>query len=197
MITYADGIYAFLESYLPLFERKKVRVEREQRRAYDAILFGYKRGGFEFIRVFDKVAKRYVVVDYDPDSIDELDRKQLPYLYGDATDLELLEEVGLERVKLVVSVISDFATNVFLLKHLEKNNPSAVMVCHADNVQQAVELYGLGASFVVLPHFIGNEKVGAFIRKNGFKKTEFKHYREKHMAYLQSHFDVNEDEASA
>lgn len=195
MIIYADGIYNFLEAYLPLFERKKVHAEREQRKNYDAVLFGYKRGGFEFVRVFEKVAKRYIVVDYDPDSIDEMDRKQIPYLYGDATDLEMIEEIGLGHVKLVVSVISDYSTNVFLLKHLEQNNPNVVMICHADNVQQAVELYGLGASFVVMPHLIGNEKVGAFIRKNGFKKTEFKHYREKHMAYLQSHFDLGEEPA--
>jgi hypothetical protein len=188
MITYADGMYKFIESYLPLFERRKVRPEHEQHKAYDAILFGYKKGGFEFVRVLQKVSKKFVVVEYDPDAIDELERKQIPYLYGDATDLELLEEISLDKVRLVVSVINDYDTNVFLLTQLDKHNPGAVMICHADNVEHAVELYGLGASFVVMPHFIGNEKVSAFIRKNGFRKTEFKHYRDKHLAYLQTHF---------
>ena len=194
-ITYSDGMYRFMEKYLPLFERRKVRPEHDQHKIYDAILFGYQRGGSEYIPVFERVAKKYIVIDYDPEAIDQMERKSVPYLYGDATDMELLDEVNFEQARLVVSVITDFDTNVFLLKQLEKQDPGAVMICHADNVQQAVELYGLGASFVVMPHFIGNEKVSAFIRKNGFKKTEFKHYREKHMAYLQNHFDVPEEES--
>lgn len=193
-ITYSDGMYRFMEKYLPLFERKKVRPEKDQHKIYDAILFGYQRGGSEYIPVFKSMAKKYIVIDYDPEAIDLMERHEVPYLYGDATDLELLDEINLEQARIVVSVITDFDTNLFLLKQLEKHDPGAVMICHADNVQQAVELYGLGASFVVMPHFIGNEKVSAFIKKNGFKKSEFKNYREKHLAYLQNHFDVNEEE---
>lgn len=193
LITYSEGIFKFLQNYLPLFERRKVHPEKEQHKIYDAILFGYQRGGSEFVKVFERVSKRYIVIDYDPESIDELERHQVPYLYGDATDLELLNEINLDRARLVVSVITDFNTNVFLLKQLDKQNPGAVMICHAENVQQAVELYGLGASFVVMPHFIGNEKISAFIRKNGYRKTEFKNYRDKHLSYLQSHFDLAQD----
>lgn len=194
-ITYADGMFKFLQNYLPLFERRKVHTEQEKHKIYDAILFGYQRGGSEFINVFGRVSKHYIVIDYDPEAIDEMERKQVPYLYGDATDLELLNEVNIDQVKLVVSVITEFETNIFLLKQLQQHNPSAVMICHADNVQQAVELYGLGASFVVMPHFIGNEKVSAFIRKNGYKKSEFKRYRDKHLSYLQSHFAVGENDS--
>jgi hypothetical protein len=193
LITYSDGIYRHLEAILPLFERKKVKVERDRHQNYETILFGFHHGGGEFIRVFEQVTKHFVIIDYDPEVIDDLDRKQVPYLYGDATDLELLDEINFDKVKLVVSVITDYDTNVFLLQQLEKRNPSAVIICHADTVQQAVELYGLGASFVVMPHFIGNEKISAFIKKNGFKKTEFDHYRKKHLEYLQTHFETENE----
>lgn len=189
MITYSNGLYRVIEKYLRLFERKKVKKEHESKHSYDAVLFGFKRGGIEFVKVFDKNAKSFVVIDYDPESIDELELKNIPYIYGDATDTELLEEVNFEKVKLVVSVITDYQSNLFLLQHMEKKNPNAVIVCHADSIKEAVELYGLGASFVVMPHLIGNEKVSAFIRKNGFKKSEFNKYRSKHLEYLQSHFE--------
>lgn len=189
MIIYSNEIYKIIENYLRLFERKKVRIEHEKRPSYDAVLFGFKRGGIEFVRVFEKNTNKFLVVDYDPEAIDELERKNIPYVYGDATDLEMLDEINFSKVKLVVSVISDHDSNVFLLQHLEKRNPHAVVVCHADSIKQAVELYGLGASFVVMPHLIGNEKVSAFIRKNGFKKSEFNKYRSQQMEYLQSHFE--------
>lgn len=190
MIIYADSLYEKFERYLRLFERKKVKPELHAKKAYDAVLFGYKQGGSEFVRVFNSLTKHFVVVDYDPDAIDEMERLQIPYIYGDATDMELLEEIDLSRVRLVVSLISDHPTNMFLLSHLEQINPNVVVVCYADNTKDAAELYGLGASYVMMPTYIGSEKISSFIKKNGFSKTEFRHFREKHIKYLQSHYDT-------
>jgi hypothetical protein len=41
----------------------------------------------------------------------------------------------------------------------------------------------------MLPHYIGTERIGAFIKKSGLKKSEFKKFREKHLAYLENHYD--------
>lgn len=193
MITYSDQLFEFFERYLRLFERKKIKPERNRRTRVDAILFGFKRGGNEYAHVFKQLSKKFLVVDYDPDSIDDIERHNIPYMYGDATDLQLLEEINLDQVKLVVSVVTDHSTNVFLLHYIGQHNPHCVVICHADSVQEAVELYGLGASFVVLPHYIGNEKVSGFIKKNGFKKSEFKKYKEKHLEYLKNHFESEDD----
>jgi hypothetical protein len=40
-----------------------------------------------------------------------------------------------------------------------------------------------------MPHYIGSEKISSFIKKNGFDKTEFRKFKEKHLQYLESHFD--------
>lgn len=194
MIIYSDQLFKLLEKYLSLFEKKKTRHEHEHRTNVEAVLFGFKKGGSEYVHVFDQLKKKYVVVDYDPDSIDELERRGADYIYGDATSLQLLEEIDFSKVKLVVSVMSDHDTNIFILHHLQNQNPSAVVICHAENIHEAIELYGLGASFVVLPHHIGNEKVGEFIKHNGFKKSEFNRYRKKHLTYLQNHFEAPEKE---
>lgn len=189
MIIYSDWLYQKLERYLRIFERKNTRSEKESRKHHDAILFGYRHGGSEFVRVFKSVAKRYVVVDYDPEAIERMEHHSIPYLYGDATDLELLEEVELPHAKLVVSNLTDHRTNTFLLSHLEQVNPEAVVICHADTIQEAAELYGLGASYVMMPHYIGTEKITSFIRKSGMKKSEFNKFRSKHLQYLQNHYD--------
>lgn len=193
MIIYSDQLYNFLERYLRFFERKKVKRELEHHRHVDAVLFGFKKGGSEYVSAFKQLSKSYLVVDYDPDSIDELERRNIPYIYGDATDLQLLEEIDFPKVKLVVSVVSDFTSNSFLLQHVRNENKNAVIVCHAETVQHAIELYGLGASYVILPSYIGNEKVSAFIKRNGFKKTEFNRYKEKHLEYLEKHFEADDN----
>ena len=188
VILYADQLYNLFEKYLRLFERQKTHGEKEHFKHYELVLLGYQRGGKEFLKVFRQLKKSYVVVDYDPVIADMLDGQE-PYIYGDVTDLELLNEVNLEHSRLIVSTISDYQINDFLAKWLENINPSAVFICSADTIEQAAELYDNGAAYVMLPHYIGTEKISSFIRKSGLRKAEFRHYREKHLAYLQTHLE--------
>ncbi|MEI7683192.1 MAG: cation:proton antiporter [Candidatus Saccharibacteria bacterium] len=200
VIIYSDQLYTVFERYLSMFERHKVHSKREHTEHFDLVLFGYHKGGREFLHVYEQLKKPYVVVDYDPDVIDIMESKDIRYVYGDATDLELLSEINLETAKLVVSVITDFPSSQFLAKWLAAHNPHAVYICTADSLEQAAELYGFGVSYVILPHFLGTEKISAFIKNSGLKKSEFKHYREKHLEYLQTHYEefsqVEEDARS-
>jgi Trk K+ transport system NAD-binding subunit len=150
------------------------------------MLFGYKKGGSEYAKVFEKMKSSYIVIDYDPDVIDHIDQDHLPYLYGDAMDLEILEEAGVDKIKLAVITLSDHATNSFLVQSISTMNPRAVIVSQADNPKIALELYALGATYVVLPHYIGSEKISNFIRKNGFSKAEFKKFKEESLVNLKA-----------
>lgn len=194
MIIYSDKLFGIFEKDLSLFERRKTHYEQESRHHYELVLFGYQKGGHEFVKVFDTMKKHYVVIDYDPDVIDILERRKINYLYGDAMDIGLLEEAGLDKSQLIVSAISDYQTNLFLIKLMSKMNPHAVVILHADTFEQASELYQLGASYVVIPHYIGSEKIGSFIKKSGLKKSEFRRYREKHLAYLETHYSLKPEE---
>ncbi|MEO5627743.1 MAG: cation:proton antiporter [Candidatus Saccharimonadales bacterium] len=189
IIFYSDQLYDKFERYLGMFERHKARAVREHTEHFDLVLFGYRKGGGEFLNVFEQLKKPHVVVDYDPEVIDSLEAKQTRYVYGDVTDLELLSEINLETSKLVVSMITDFPTNQFLANWITNHNHSAVFICTTDTIEEAAELYSLGAAYVILPHYLGTEKIGAFIKKSGLKKSEFKQYREKHLAYLQTHYE--------
>ncbi len=188
LMTYSTNLYNLLQRNLTLFERRKTKQENSNIQNFDMILFGYKKGGSEFIRVMEQMGKKFVVVDYDPEVVDILSSQDINFIYGDVTDLELLSELNMAHAKLIVSTVSDHDTNLFLVGWLERTNPNAVFVCAADSANQASELYEAGAAYVMMPHYIGSEKIGAFIKHNGFNKTEFKRFREKHLEYLQSHY---------
>ncbi len=189
LIKYDDEIYNKIERHLRLFERRITKSDtKTQIQSYPIVLFGYRKGGAEFIRTFRAMKKRFVVVDYDPEAVELIERQQVNFLYGDATDAELIEELNLEKSKLVVSTISDDATNEFLANWLKTNNPSAVFVTSADTAYQAAKLYSEGAAYVMMPHFIGSEKISTFIKRTGFSKTEFHKFREKHLQYLENHY---------
>ena len=195
LITFSDKLYSLVEKHLYLFERRHVRHEHYPVSRYDFILFGYQKGGHEFVNVFEELKKKYVVVDYDPEVIETMERRGVNYLYGDATDIELLEEAGIDRAKLIVSTITDFETNSILLSHVENRNPKAVVICEAENPRQAAKLYRQGATYVILPHYIGSEKISAFVKKSGLKKSTFKKFRDQHLKLLEKEFGALDEAA--
>lgn len=184
MILYADGMFRFMQNHFALFEHRKVNYDQQQADHYPIVMFGYKKGGAEFIKTFKNMRKKFAVIDYDPDVIDHLEHSGVHYMYGDANDIELLDEVGIEQAKLVISTITDHATNKFLVTHVHSINPKAVIICHSDSAAEAQELYDHGATYVMMAHAIGSERISSFIKRNGFNKTEFKRYREIHQQRL-------------
>ncbi len=191
-INYSNFFYNLFKKPLGLLEHGTRKREKPlSSRQYDLVLFGYKKGGQEFIRLFQELNKKFVVIDYDPEVIEQMDHQHMNSIFGDATDVELLDEIGIEKAKLVVSMITDNNANVFLVKLINKINPKSIVIVHAENVQQATELYELGASYVVMPHYIGNENIGAFIKNSALKKSEFTKYQQKHVDYIKNHYSLS------
>lgn len=188
LITFSDKLFSRLEKYLRVLERRDLHEEKPAIAKHELVLFGYQRGGHEFVNLFKRLKRNYVVIDYDPDIIDTLEQRKVNYLFGDATDAELLEEAGLEKAQLIVSTIPEFEINKFLLSFLKHKNPQAVAVLHSDDPDEATKLYQAGADYVVLPHYIGSEKVSSFIEKSGLTKRAFHAQRTKHLKYLEKHY---------
>jgi len=189
-ILYDDELFEKLQKSFRFFESSR-QDKTEKKVTYDIVQFGYNKGGSELIKMFKKMPRKsLVVVDYDPEVIDHLHNKKVHFIYGDATDIELLDELNLAKSKLIVSTITHFPTNRLLIEYVEKINPSAVIITRADSAADAAELYGLGASYVMVPHFVGTEKLGTFIARHGLNRSDFSKYKEKHLAQLKTHYDL-------
>ena len=130
--------------------------------------------------------KRFIVVDYDPAVIETLERHNVPFMYGDATDPELMDEIGVDQAKLIVSTFSDFEITKLLVETIVKLNNKALIICHATNQSEAVQLYEMGATYVMIPHYIGSEKVSVFLKRNGIDKSQFEQFKGKHLSYLEA-----------
>lgn len=181
-MQYDNWIFERFERHLHLFERKHVQESSHQKaRAYPLILFGFRDGGEQFVKTFREMKLPFVVVDYDPEVIDELDRKHIDYLYGDATDSELLSEISIDKASLIVNTIGEHGINVSLVSYVRRHNEDAVVICYSQNHNQAAELYEAGASYVFLPHFIGSERLSTFIHEYGLDKRNFERFREQHL----------------
>ncbi len=190
LMHYDDVLFEkFDRINIKLFEKEVTFREKKQAKPYELVLFGYDQGGYEIIKTFKELGKKYLVIDYDPDVIEILEKRKIDYLYGDAADLELLKEAQIDKSKLIVSIIVGHEVNKFVVSTMDRLNPDAVIISRADTVTEANELYDLGASYVMMPHYIGNERVSSFIRKSGLQKNEFKKYGQKHQDYLKNYLE--------
>lgn len=186
MILYANAIYPQVEKFVKLFEwRRNIKEMLMQDETYETILFGYDRVGHDFVNTFKKLEKDYIVVDFNPHLIAEMHRKNIPHKYGDAEDVEFLGELHLDRIKLCVSTIPDFEIGLHLLKRIRRVNHSAIIILLCHNIDEAVELYKHGASYVMLPHYLSAKHTVHMIERLGFDKKEFDEEKEKHLAYIQ------------
>lgn len=182
---------------LALFERTIGRQEKKRAPGYQLVLIGYSRGGHEFVKTFQQLHKRYLVVDYDPALIELMQHKRVSCIYGDATDTELLDEIGIQTAKLVISTISDFETNEQFVRHMNLLNPDAVIVCNASSEAEALQLYELGSSYVIIPHHASSEHLNSLIQRNGIDRRHFDRYRAKHLQKLATDQPIAVAEAAA
>jgi Kef-type K+ transport system membrane component KefB len=187
MMLFDEKLFRGLEKYLSVFERRKVRAERQQARDPEVILFGYTHGGKELVSLFEKLGREYLVVDYNPSVIDELNEAGRAFAYGDANDPELLQELNLENAKMVISTVTDYRTNLFLTTQTRAANSRATIIVHGERPDQAMHLYEDGATYVMMPRYIGSERISHMISQSGFKKSDFEEARQHHLAYVQHH----------
>lgn len=184
LMKYDDPLYRWLQRPLSFFERSETKRELRSLGHYPLMLIGYSEGGAGFVKTFRDMKKHYIVIDYDPDVIEVLERQHVTHLYGDATDTELLLEINVHKSELIISTISNAATNKILVDYITRANPDAVFICHADSLDDAEMLYEAGASFVIMPHHIGDEHLNQFIKRNGADLRAFAQYRKHQLADL-------------
>ncbi|OYT36052.1 sodium:proton exchanger [Candidatus Pacearchaeota archaeon ex4484_71] len=187
---YSEPLYRMFSRFLVIFENKKARERRKKRRLekdYDAVLFGYNRIGFNLLTSLKKLKRSYLVVDYNPDVVKDLVKFRIPSIYGDAYDLELLEDLPLEKAKLIISTIPDIETNKLLLQFVKTVNPKALVVLRAHTIDDARALYDLGANYVLTPHFLGGEYLAKMLKHYGTDKKDYEMEKRKHLKLLEKY----------
>lgn len=184
LMKYDDRLFVYISKYLNVFERASTKKELRELGHYPLMLLGYNEGGNGYVKTFRHMKKRYIVVDYDPDVIEILERQHINHLYGDVTDIGLLEEIGIHRSELIISTINVASTNLMLADHITKANKNAIFICHASSFEEAESLYKAGAAYVLMPQHIGNEHINQFLKRNGSSKKAFAAYRAKHLVTL-------------
>lgn len=186
LILYADKIYESLKGFLRFLEirHKYRRVKNVDHGDADVIIFGFDRVGVDFVSAAEKITGNYLVVDFNPSSIERLKTASIPFRFGDAEDVEFLQEIGLTYAKIVASTIPDFKTNKLLVRQYRQGNSTGIIIVLSHDLEEAKELYLEGASYVIMPHHLGAHHASKMIADYGFDIEAFEKERNKHLAKL-------------
>ena len=185
-ITYNRELFQLFSPYLDVFERNDISsVEEEEPDDYELLLFGHDRIGYSLIQDLIDEDKEVFVVDYDPHVIEGLRQEGIPCMYGDAEDIELLIDMDLTKPRFIVSTIPEDQTNELILKQARKENPTSIVVLVAQDVEDALDMYAMGADYVLIPHFIGGSHTAELLQDLEENPSKLKELRQEHLKELE------------
>lgn len=176
MIINSDKLFKFLSKLLNVFEPKKAKgkaIEVSKKPTDHILLFGHNRTGSKLRPVLEKLGE-VLVVDFNPNEIERLNDLGTLAIYGDISDFELYEEIGLSSAKLVISTVPDVEDNAQILEYLNGVKKRPGIVVTAADEHEAKRLYKLGADYVLIPQQVGGEFLAGVIEKHGYDLSYLK-----------------------
>jgi Kef-type K+ transport system membrane component KefB/Trk K+ transport system NAD-binding subunit len=193
MIMYSNKIYSSLSNYLNVFERKGKKVDEHKYHTeedHEIILFGYNRIGFDILESLKRIKKKFLIIDYDPEVITKLSKEGYDCRYGDANDSELLDEINFSKAEMIISTIPVVDTNILIIKKVKELKQKTVISVVSHQINEAERLYEEGATYVIMPHFLGGKHFSTMIERNKLSMSKFLKEKIDHIEHLNKRKDL-------
>jgi Kef-type K+ transport system membrane component KefB len=114
-----------------------------------------------------RLLEETIVIDFNPDVIRELKKRNVHCIYGDIAHIDTLRHAHVRAPRLVVSTITDEilrgTTNLRILHSARRLWPDAAVLVTTEHIPQAMHLYAEGADFVYLPRLHSAEQIAEVI----------------------------------
>jgi Kef-type K+ transport system membrane component KefB/voltage-gated potassium channel Kch len=173
MIMYSDFLYKFLSKPLSIFERKKLKEKEEIYNIPEYVLIGENRVGFSIMEYFQKSKKNYLIVDFNPKRVKRLRTKGANCIYGDVSNSGFLEELDLEKAKMVVSTVPEVDVNLMLIKKIREINKDSIILVSCNRISEVGSLYRAGANYVLVPNVVAGESLANLIERINLDKKKY------------------------
>ena len=161
LIRYRDRIHGFSEDFLQRFESEdKNDIEIESIENH-ALVLGYDTVSKNCLESLKEHFGQVVIVDRNPDNIDELANSEHEYIYGDLNHGEIRKAAGLDKANLVLSVIPDIEVNKEIIEHTDQR---PTLFLKAGSLDEAGELYEMGAHYVILRNVLTGERMSEYLK---------------------------------
>ncbi|MCA1992499.1 MAG: NAD-binding protein, partial [Coleofasciculus sp. S288] len=127
------------------------------------VICGYGRVGRNLVRLLQEHHYPVLVIDQSEATIQQLREADIPYIYGNAASLHVLEKAGVDRANSMVIAMSDPMGTRLCLKRSLELNPDLDVVVRANKDRDIELLYQLGAREVVQPEFEASLELATYV----------------------------------
>ncbi|MFB6114842.1 MAG: cation:proton antiporter [Candidatus Nanohalobium sp.] len=160
-IVFSERIYEKIEYYLAKIDSEaKEDVDVETLEGH-ALIIGYDFIGRRSAEILDEAFDKVMVVDRNPGNVENLSESNYEYIYGDFSHGEIRNASQISKAGFVLSLIPDSSIN---RKIVEEAPAEATVFVKADSLEDAAELYDLGAHYVIQKNELSGEKMGEYLK---------------------------------
>jgi CPA2 family monovalent cation:H+ antiporter-2 len=117
------------------------------------VIVGYGVNGRNLARAARVAGIPYAIVDTNPDQVKREREAGQPVIFGDATHPAVLEKVGVERARVLVSAIADPGASRRIAEVAKRLNPAIHVLVRSRYVEEVEPLYEAGADDVIPEEF--------------------------------------------
>ena len=113
------------------------------------IIVGYGPAGRHLEQVLHETGIPYVIIEMNPDSVEEMRANDIPAIYGDAGRIHILEKAGIDKAKMLVIATNDPSTSPRIIRIARHQNPTLQIVVRTRYLSDVDQLESLGADNVI------------------------------------------------
>jgi len=125
----------------------------ENSMAGHVVIVGYGLNGQNLSRVLKEVGVPYRILDMDPDLVRRAKAAGEPITFGDGTRPEILQQMGIEKARVLVIAISDAVGSARLVSQAHRLRPDLYTIVRTRYLAEIDHLYQLGANQVIPEEF--------------------------------------------
>jgi CPA2 family monovalent cation:H+ antiporter-2 len=123
------------------------------------VIVGYGRVGHHIVNLLGQMSIPHLVIDLDSEHNEELNRRGIPSLYGDASNSEVLTHAGLTRARALVVAGPDESTSELVVAAARDIAPDLPIIARATTEEGIKRLAELGAQDVIHPELEGGLEI--------------------------------------
>ena len=167
------GFWKKLDANTRILEIKKDKLVNH------VVIIGYGRVGKHMVDVLEKLSVPMLVIEADAERITSLNKRNIPTLYGDASNSEVIDHAHLDRANALVVTIPNETSAELIVTAARDLNPDLPIVARAATEDGVQMLSNQGANRTIHPELEGGlEMVHHTLLILGFPLQEVHRYAE-------------------
>ena len=147
---------------LQRLKQKKVQ-QKIQNLKNHTVVCGYGRNGKQAVAKLIQFNQPCVVIEKRVNEVAELEKDNILFIEGDATNDEDLAKLGLDKAKSLITALPSDADNLFVVLSARQFNKDFTIISRASNESSYGKLKFAGATNVIMPDKLGGAHMASLV----------------------------------